>query len=184
MLARPEVKFTIREYQSLPETGPRYELIDGELILMSPAPPPRHQKFVGKLFRRLDEHVERGGLGTVWIAPLDVYLSRHDCVQPDILFVSNEREYLMAPDGLHGSPDLAVEILSPSTRARDLGAKRALYARHGVIEFWAVDLESATIAVYALAENPSDPARVLSRADRLESKLLPGLSIPLAELPF
>ena len=60
-------------------------------------------------------------------------------VQPDLLFVSNERTHIITPENIQGTPDLVVEVLSPSTATRDRTFKRTLYARHGVKEYWMVD---------------------------------------------
>ena len=93
--------------------------------------------------------VKERDLGTVFPAPCDVVLSNTDVVQPDLLFVSREREHILAGgDNVQGAPDLVVEILSPSTAARDRTLKRSLYARHGVREFWLVDPKEGTITVH------------------------------------
>ena len=177
--AATPVKFTYAEYRTLPETGPRYQVVDGEL-LMSPAPTTRHQRIVLRLAARLLEHAEARGLGIVLPAPADVILSATDIVQPDILFVTAARAGLVRREGVFGGPDLVVEVLSPSTRDLDLGATRVLYAWHGTRELWAVDPDANTVDVYRLAEDPASPRERLAEHGILRTALLPGLDIVLA----
>lgn len=175
---RTDIRFTYAEYRTLPETGPRYQLVDGGL-LMSPAPNVRHQKIAARLFKALDRHADAGGLGIVLFAPLDVILSAEDVLQPDVVFISRGRMSIVAPEGIRGAPDLCVEILSPASRELDIGAKRILYARHGVVELWAVDPDANTVAVYRLQEDSRKPARQWARDETLTTGLLPGFSLPL-----
>ncbi len=182
MVGRKDIKFTVDEYLSIPETGPRYQLIDGDLLLMTPAPTYWHQDFIAELLAILRRFVMDRRLGRVVCSPIDVYLSRHDVLQPDIAFVSNARADRIHDDGIHGAPDLVVEALSPSTRALDLGAKRVLYARHGAIEYWIADLDLRSIAVYRLGENAEAPVRTLGPGATLSTDLLPGLEIRIDDL--
>ena len=83
------------------------------------------------------------------VAPCDVVLSDTDVVQPDLLFVSREREHLLSGgENVRGAPDLVVEILSPATAGRDRCYKRALYGRHGVVEYWLVDPTAETVWIH------------------------------------
>lgn len=181
MVGRKDIKFTVDEYRSIPETGPRYELIDGELIHMT-SPTLRHQVLTGRLFRILADFVEKHGLGLVVYSPIDVYLTRLDVLQPDVLFISNAHADRLHDDGIHGGPDLVFEALSPSTRKLDLGHKRVLYARHGVIEYWVADLELRSIAVYRFGESADAPVRTLGPGASLSTDLLPGLEIAIDDL--
>ena len=92
------------------------------------------------------------GLGQVFHAPTDVIMTDTDVVQPDLVFVSREREAIVTPANIRGAPDLSVEILSPSTASLDRTTKRDLYARHGVKEYWIVDPPVQTVAVMLLRE--------------------------------
>jgi Uma2 family endonuclease len=141
--ARP---FTYTDYLQLPGEE-RYEIISGELFL-APAPGERHQAVSRNLGFLLWQHVRERKLGEVYYAPLDVVLSDTDVVQPDLVFVSEERRHLIRAEGLFGAPDLVVEILSPATRERDLGPKMHLYFRSGVREYWVVDPEEQAVLVY------------------------------------
>ena len=111
----------------------------------------------------------------MFFAPLDVILSNFDVVQPDLIFVSNERSHIIQ-DYIRGAPDLLVEILSPSTERRDRIVKRELYARHGVPEYWLIDPYAKTIIVLILGADGYDTRAVYGASDTLASPTLPGFS--------
>lgn len=178
---RTDIRFTYAEYRTLPETGPRYQLIDGDL-LMSPAPNVRHQTLVMRLGTALHSCVEAHRFGRVWGGPVDVILSDEDVLQPDLVFVSTARAAIVAEEGLRGAPDLCIEVLSPTTRELDLGAKRVLYARHGVTEYWVVDPETSRVAIYNLQQDAARAARQLSGHDVVTTALLPGFALALPTL--
>ncbi len=124
-------------YQMLPE-GTNVQLINNQII-MSPAPSDAHQKILDKIYRRLGDYVEEKNLGETRPAPYDVYLSRKNAYQPDIVFIAGENLHKIQADGLHGAPDLVIEILSPATWHYDKGDKKDEYERSGVKEYWLVD---------------------------------------------
>src|SRR5215213_6493842 len=105
-------------FKSLPE-GTLVQLIENNLI-MSPSPKDRHQEVLEELTFHLTTHVRRKKMGKVRFAPYDVYLDQKNAFQPDLIFISNTNLYKIEEDGLHGAPDLVVEILSPSTAKYDL----------------------------------------------------------------
>jgi Uma2 family endonuclease len=144
----PLPQITWDHVQQLPDDGNRYEAIEGELYV-TPAPSLRHQTISVRLERELMRLLVDGGHGQVWHAPLGVWFPATDeGVQPDILFVSNERRGILAPEGLRGAPDLVVEILSPTTAGRDTGVKRTRYQRQCVAEYWIVDTELDAVDVW------------------------------------
>jgi Uma2 family endonuclease len=178
-MARPQVRFTYEDYRQLPDDGKRYEVLDGELVV-SAAPNRRHQQLSKRLQYELYRHVEIDHqLGEVYDAPFDVILADDTIVEPDLIFVSQERKDLFSERGLDGAPDLVVEILSPSTRSRDRGAKRAIYARFGVRELWLVDPETCTIDLHHLSEGDLALARTFGRDETLVSCVLPELRLDL-----
>lgn len=125
-------------FKSLPEGTP-VQLIENELV-MSPAPLDRHQIVLNEINFQILIHLKQNPLlGQVRISPYDVYLDERNVCQPDILFISKGNLHLVAADGLHGAPDLIIEILSPSSVRYDLEIKRGVYERHGVKEYWVVD---------------------------------------------
>lgn len=124
-----------------------YELLNGELVAKS-APSPLHQRISRNIFRALDNFVIANNLGEVLYAPLDVFLDEYNATQPDVLFLSREKQHLVTPDGVQGAPDLVVEIISPSSMKRDRGDKMKLYERCGIGEYWLVDARTRSVEVY------------------------------------
>jgi Uma2 family endonuclease len=174
---------TYEDYLLFPEDGQRHEILDGEHYV-TPAPFFPHQLTAGRLHLRLGSFVEKHGLGIVLFAPFDVLLSPHDIVQPDLLFVSKEREGIVVERYVHGAPDLIIEILSKSTRRRDEHLKLERYDRFGVGEYWMLDTDRKAARVYRRAEDRLALAADLSAAagDSLTTPLLAGLEIPLSEI--
>jgi Uma2 family endonuclease len=170
---------TADDYRAMPDDGKRYELIFGELI-MAPAPREKHQLVSMRLSAKLHDFVTSRELGLVYAAPFDVYLTNHLIVQPDILFVSREHMERRVEEGLHGPPDLIMAILSPSNRRDDLVSKAAIYADHGVAEYWVVDPDAETIVV-----NRLDAGRYVvhpNESGKASSLVLPGFSVEVASL--
>jgi Uma2 family endonuclease len=138
----------------MPDDGNRYEYIGGRLYVTA-APATRHQRISHRLQSALRRVLERSGHGEVFYAPLLVeFPGTADRVQPDLLFVSNERWGIIKEKQILGAPDLVVEILSPSTAHRDRGIKLDLYARRGVREYWIVDPVDDVVDVWRFGENP------------------------------
>ena len=179
--AQPAVKLTYEDYCAAPADN-RYELLGGELIMV-PAPNIKHQTVQVKLTTRLGLFIEGRALGTLLTAPCDVFLSDSNIVQPDLLFVSREREHLLS-DGekVRGAPDLVVEILSPSTADKDRGSKRELYGRHGVAEYWLVDPIAETVSIHRQRGGVLSAADTFSRGQTLRSPLLAGLELRLDDV--
>ncbi len=172
---------TYEEYIDIPGDN-RYELINGEFILVS-APNESHQTVELRLGARLYIFVEEdNNLGRVYTAPFEVVLTDPEginIVQPDIIFVSKEREHIITPTNIQGAPDLLIEILSPSTRRRDRTTKRDLYARHGVREYWLADPDAQTVVVMLLNDGEFETAREYGIEDTLTSPTLEGFSVRL-----
>ncbi len=178
--ARPAIKFTYEDYRNTPE-GERYELLDGELI-MPPAPSIGHQRIDTSLGSLLHTFVKKMGLGEVFHAPTDVVFTDTNVVQPDILYVSNERSHVITTDNIRGAPNLIVEILSPSTARYDRTLKRTLYARHGVGEYWLADPHDKTVTVMLLGAGGFKVAAIYGEGDTLTSPTLEGLRLNLDEI--
>lgn len=81
---------------------------------------------------------------------MDVYLEDENIFQPDILFISNENQHVIEEDGIHGAPDLVIEILSPGTAKYDLMKKKDVYERRGDKEYWIVNPETKLVQGYFL----------------------------------
>ena len=121
----------------------------------------------------------------IFTAPYDMVLTRFDVVEPDLIYLSNERAAeIMTAAHLRGAPELVVEIGSPSTRQRDETIKRHLYERTGVSEYWFVDPELDVVRVYLrTGEKFTRPQELSHEAgDTLTTPLLPGLALPLSRI--
>ena len=139
---------------------------------MVPAPAPWHQDIARKLVILLNEFVEKHKLGRVYFAPCDVILSGEDIVQPDIFFISKEREHIITERNIQGAPGLAIEILSHSTAKLDKMAKLKLYERSGIKEYWLVDQDREEIEVLTLKDRSYESMGVFGIEQSFESALL------------
>jgi Uma2 family endonuclease len=165
---------TAEDYKLLPETGPRYQLVEGDLHT-APAPNRFHQDISRNIEFILVKYLEAHPIGRVYDAPFDVYLDETNVFQPDVLFVSNERGGRLTDAGCDGAPDFVVEILSPRTARIDLDPKRKAYARFGVRELWIIDPDKLRITVYEFEKDPDHPTKVQGADGAIESPLFPGL---------
>ena len=176
-------KVTYEDYLALPETIERIELIDGQLV-REPSPGAPHQRIVGNLYDGLRRLVRKQALGTVFLGPLDVVLGpegEEEVFQPDLLFVARERMAIVARV-VGGAPDLAVEVLSPSTRRRDREVKRQKYARCGVREFWLVDPAARTVEILTREAGRFVTHGVFSEGASLSSPVLGGVTMAVGEI--
>lgn len=171
---------TYQDYLDIPGDD-RYELINGEFILVS-APNTAHQSAIIGFILSLGNFVELENLGRIFAAPYEVVLTDPEginIIQPDIIFVSQEREHIITPANIQGAPDLLIEILSPSTGRRDRTTKRDLYARHGVGEYWIADPEAQTVVVMLLRDGAFETVGEYGIEDTLTSPTLEGFSVRL-----
>ena len=140
---------TLEDYLSLPDDQ-RVEMIDGVFYDMA-APTTVHQSIAGFLHKRfLDFVMEKKGPCFPFISPVDVQLDCDDktVVQPDVLVVCDRSKYRNGR--IWGAPDLVIEVLSPSTRRKDMQLKMYKYAGAGVREYWMVDPEKKLVVQYDL----------------------------------
>lgn len=112
-------KLTYDDLLAMPDDGLRHEIIDG-VLYVSPSPGTPHQFTVGKLHQAIANYLDEHPVGEVYLAPFDVVFTRHDVVEPDLLFISTARLAVLTERNVTGAPDLVIEILSPSTRRVDL----------------------------------------------------------------
>ncbi len=179
-IPNPLIKFTYDDYLNTPKDK-RYELLDGDLVALS-SPEEFHQRVSILLGAKLVQFAVEHSLGRVYHAPFDVVLSDMDVVQPDLIFVSNERTDNITPANIQGAPDLVVEILSPSTATRDKTFKRSLYARHGITEYWMVDLTEKTITVLRLDEHGFEVIDTYGEGESLTSPTLQGFTLNINDI--
>lgn len=130
-----------------PDDGNRYEILEGNL-LVTPSPAPLHQRISKRLQRQLEAYFETGSIGEVFDAPVDVILTFHDVVAPDLVVVADPKQ--ITKRGIEGAPLLVVEILSPSTRDRDRTVKARRYAEVGIPHYWIADPDVQGIECYRL----------------------------------
>jgi Uma2 family endonuclease len=174
-------KLGYEDFWSLPDDGNRYEIIDGKLYV-TPAPAMRHQLVSTRLMRVLDQHVLSAHAGHVFHAPTAVILGPHRQVQPDLLFISRERVKLITSKEVVGAPDLAVEIVSPSSNKTDRVVKSSAYADSGISWYWIVDPDERTIEEYRIENGQYRLMRKWEEPDVFEPALFPGLTAPLEGL--
>lgn len=175
------LKLTYEQFRELPDDGKRYELIHGEVHL-TPSPTTRHQFVLLNLASSLTAYLRKSRLGEVAVAPLDVRLGPDTALQPDLIFVSNARAAIIREDYINGSPDLVVEILSPSTAAHDRATKLALYGETGVPEVWLIDAQAKTVEVLELKGNKYLVDAALAGDAKLTSTQFPGWELLLSDL--
>lgn len=180
---RSSTKLTYDDYLLFPDDGLRHEIIDGEHYVTA-APNTRHQRISHRLSHLLQTYLDAHAVGEVFAAPFDVVLSRFDVVEPDLIFLAHSRAHLLNEKNLQGAPDLAIEILSPSTRSRDERLKRDAYERTGVDEYWLIDPDEDAIVIYRRGRQGLDePQRLLKSSGlTLTTPLLPGFELRLDEL--
>ncbi|MFZ2959201.1 MAG: Uma2 family endonuclease [Candidatus Ozemobacteraceae bacterium] len=181
--------FTYGDYVNWPDDE-RWEIIDGVPYDMTPAPNRLHQEISGNLFNQIRNFLEDKSC-KVYDAPFDVRLPDKNekdedvltVVQPDIVVVCDQEK--LDDKGCRGSPDLAIEIISPFTSRKDQMEKFELYERHNVKEYWIVHPDGRFVSVYILTDGKYPTPKQYSEEDKLPVNVLPGLEINLAKVfPF
>ena len=179
-------RLSVDEFLDLPETDdkPILELDYGELIIM-PRPRRPHQ-FVQHWFIRLIEDYLDGfdePPAAVWHEGVAILSRERGLVLiPDVVIVLRHRLEIVVRGYVEGAPDIVVEIISPNSRNRDLVRKRQLYAEAGVPEYWIVDQRNDTVRMLELRDGEYVERALLDATGTLTTPLLPGLSIPMAEI--
>jgi Uma2 family endonuclease len=170
---------TVADLDAFPEDdGNRYELIDGELFV-SCAPGIPHQRVLHNLQLEFGLYLRDNPIG-ILVPGAGAIFSDYNAVIPDLAFVRNERwNQVVTGEKFTGALDLVVEILSPGSqnRRRDLSAKRKLYAKYGVKEYWIVDSENESVLIFRLREQTFEEPATFSRDQELTSPLLPGFQL-------
>ncbi len=169
---------TYEDYVKIPEDGRRHEIIDGRHIV-NPAPRLRNQFVLGNIYDAL-RSLRRSGRARVPFTPVDVQLTECDIIQPDLVVIDARSTQRIGKQKIEGPPNLVVEVLSPSTRRLDRGAKRALYESMGVLEYWIVDPDENTVCQHTLVEGLY--AEVLHKSGEMVSTAFPELTVSLGEI--
>lgn len=186
---KKDERYTVEQYLAWPEDGPRYELIDGVPYEMN-APGYEHQKIVAALHVELEsyrrEQFTSGGGGgeppcDILFAPLDVILSDITVVQPDLIVVCDPS--IVVNGRVRGASELVVEVLSPSTAAKDKKQKRRLYEIAKVPQYLVIDPANRLVELYRLDADGRYPTPdVLDAGDTLALRVAPGFSLTLSDL--
>jgi len=171
-------KLGYAHYCCYPDDGRRHEIIDGDHYV-NPAPSTYHQTVSKRLQYELYTKIELAGTGLVFNAPIDVQLTDHDIVQPDLVIVLTERQQMITPTKIKGAPDLVVEILSPSTGTHDATLKRELYQRTGVREYWIVDPFEHQVEQLVLREGVYHPEPA---GDKILLTITSDVTVSLSEV--
>jgi Uma2 family endonuclease len=158
------------------------EFINGEVIMASPALH-RHNLVSSRLVNLLGAYIRDRGLGVLVFEKAMVSLTRND-YEPDIAFFDRDTAAELTGDTLrYPAPDLAVEILSPSSEGRDRGVKFEDYAAHGVTEYWIIDPDAETVEQYVLGDGGEEYAlRMKSATGELASVAVEGFAVPVRAL--
>lgn len=142
-----ETNLTYDDYASMDDQN-RYELVNGQLELMSPAPTTIHQMILIALNEQFLINCKSDYF--ILFAPIDVILSKNEVRQPDITLINRERVDILTMRGIEGAPDLVVEILSPSSLKRDKIDKLLTYAQYKIPEYWIVDPTSGILEQFVI----------------------------------
>ena len=180
--------WTYRDYYNMPDDGNRYEIIDGELLMMA-APNWKHQGILSEL-SYLFSHFFRGKPCRVMIAPLDVRLALYDekkgkevnVVQPDIMVFCGKDKF--DEKGGIAAPDFVAEVLSPSTKNMDRQRKLKLYEKSGVREYWIVDGENETVEVYVHDGKKFGPKIYYNRNSIITSAIFRDFNVNVSDIFF
>ena len=182
-------RLTFEEWLHLPETKERYEIVDG-VMHMAPSPAVDHQWIQYEVASRLGHFVRSGALGVVLNAPLDVMIQREPLRvrQPDVLFLNSQRTGIKVRSDIIGmpfievSPDIVIEILSPSNTRRDMESRLEDYQQIGVYQRWLFSPQAETAEIIDLTGNAPRSLALFGVNDTLRSDWLPGFELSLAEV--
>jgi Uma2 family endonuclease len=144
-------KMNAQQFLQLGEDPPgvRLELVDGE-VAVSPSPTPRHSFAIIKLARILDTYITDNDLGELY-QDVDTLLTEYNVRRPDLLYFSKARTHLVGEKAMEGPPDLAIEVISPSSIEVDRDDKFKQYRDAGVMNYWIIDPAQRTVEAWVLA---------------------------------
>ncbi len=183
MVAKIDPLMTVEDLDAMPEDGNRYEVIEGELFV-SRTPGLPHQLVTANIIGCFLKYLDENPIGRIVPTP-GLILSKYSGVIPDLVFYSHERgKEIIANDRLNAAPESVIEILSPGSEniSLDRIAKRQLYAKHAVSEYWIVDSENRSVEVYRLRNQSLELAAALRDKDEVISPSLPGFVCPLTKI--
>ena len=174
-------EFREMEFPGEEERAYIFELIAGEIVTKA-YPTATHQTVLFELTLLIGSHVKINKLGKVFFALFGVVLEPNTDVQPDLFVVLDANLPKLQEDGFFGAPDLVIEIISPSSIKLDRNTKFKLYERTGVAEYWIVDTKHQSIEVYGRQGSGYDLVSFAVEKGAVESSVLTGLSVEVAEV--
>ena len=173
-------RYTYKDYLLI-DDDKRYEILRGGLIMV-PAPFTIHQRLLIRLSVIFSNFIKEKKLGEMLVAPTDVVLAEDTVVQPDILFINKERLDIIKEAAIMDSPDLIVEIVSPSSASYDTVEKRDIYEEYGVKEYWLVFPQEKVIEVLTLENNIYREFCKGRKTGVVRSKIIVGLEVDLKDV--
>lgn len=179
-------KVSYEEFMGIYEKSSlRMELINGEIYLLA-SPTIEHQEILGRLYLIFNDHF-KGKQCRVFLAPFDVHFQKKDIKEPDVMqpdvLVSCDMENNVTEKGRYmGTPSLVIEILSDSTRTKDMVTKLNTYTTSGVREYWIVDQKQETIIIYSFNDYEIESYIACKRGDTALSFIFDGLSVNVGDL--
>ena len=184
MASRIEPLLTVADLDAFPDDdGNRYELIEGELFV-SRAPGIPHQRVLHNLQLEFGSYLKANPIG-ILVPGAGAIFNDYDAVIPDLAFVRNERwDQVVTGEKFTGALDLVIEIMSPGTqnRQRDLAAKRKLYGKYSVGEYWIIDSENREVLVFRLQGQTLEEIATLTTHDEITSPLLFGFHLKVSAI--
>jgi Uma2 family endonuclease len=171
---------TYDDYARLPDDGKRYEVADGVLELMSPAPSPKHQVVSNQIQTLLTNSCQSEYI--IFASPVDLILSAKEIRQPDLVMVLRSRMDIITRRGIEGIPDLVAEILSPHSVKRDKQKKLKTYAAYQIPEYWIIDPANEALEQYILTDSRYELVNLYDREETVQSDRLPCVSFTMGQI--
>lgn len=168
---KPTIKeqtFTYDDYTQMSDDGKRYELVEGALELMTPAPTPKHQVLSSQLHNILMNSCQSEYI--IFASPIDLILSISNVRQPDIIMVHRSKLDIITKRGIEGIPDLVAEILSPHSIKRDKHSKLRTYAQYQIPEYWIIDPANEVLEQYILSDGKYELLNLFEREEVVTSE--------------
>lgn len=179
-------KVSYEEFMEIYEKSDlRMEFINGEIVLLA-SPSISHQEILGRLYLTFHGYL-RGHECRVFLAPFDVHFRKKDfdepdVMQPDLVVICDLEGNVTERDRYMGTPTLVVEILSDSTRSKDMIDKLRTYMLSGVKEYWIVDPGQNVVMIYSLKNFEIDRYKTYELGSIVASEFFKGLEVGVTEL--
>ena len=174
-----EQDYNVDDYMQLPENAP-YQLIEKKLVFMA-APLDIHQKISGDLFLEIGLYVKSNKLGHVRFSPCDVHFDKDNVCQPDLLFISIGRSSIIQK-WIYGAPDFVVEILSESNPNNDLVAKKRVYGKFDVVEYWIVYPKEEKVEVFHNQNKEMQLVQTAKKSHTIRSIAIQGFDLEVVRI--